>query len=64
MPEPPSPLPAAAAERHVPAGSGDELLTLAHRDQFELQARGLCFGEHARTLQEDKAWLAPLGEMP
>ena len=46
------------------ARPGIELIALAHGDQLELQACGFGLGEHARTLQEDKAWLAPEGETP
>jgi hypothetical protein len=48
----------------VPSGSGCELLSFTHHNHLELQARGLGFGEHTWTLQEDEAWLAPLGETP
>jgi hypothetical protein len=46
------------------SGRSGELLALAHRDHIEFQAGCLCLGEDARALQEDKAWLAPLGETP
>jgi hypothetical protein len=39
-----------------------QLVSLPHRDELELQAGGLGFGEHARTFQEDKAWLTPVSE--
>ena len=39
-----------------------QLVTLANRDELELETGGLGFGEHARTFQEDEAWLAPVGE--
>jgi hypothetical protein len=48
----------------VLAGSTRVLVALTERNKVELQAGGFRFGQHARTLQQDEAWLAPLGETP
>jgi hypothetical protein len=53
-----------AAQRDALFRTGFELVAFTHREQLELQAGCLGFGKHSRALQEDKAWLAPLGETP
>src|SRR5207245_1758495 len=39
-----------------------QLVPFTHREHVELETRGPGFGEHTRTLQEDKAWFAPVSE--
>jgi hypothetical protein len=39
-------------------------VAFARGDELELEARRPGFGKHARTLQEDMPWLAPLSETP
>src|SRR5439155_621496 len=45
-------------------GSKRQLVPLADCDQLELQAGRPGFREHARTLQEDEPWLAPVSKTP
>src|SRR4029077_3104848 len=41
-----------------------QLVAFSGGDELELQACRLGFREHARTIQEGEAWLAPAGESP
>ena len=49
-------------KRHAGVGVERKLVPLAHGDQVERETCSLRLGEHARTFQEDEAWLAPDGE--
>ncbi|HTE84695.1 MAG TPA: hypothetical protein VK821_08165, partial [Dehalococcoidia bacterium] len=53
-----------ARQRDLPAGSSGELIAFPHGDHLELETGSFCFEEHARSLQEDEAWLALMSETP